>query len=341
MNGYTPGEQPQDKTYIKLNTNENPYPPAPAIANHLTQFCAETLRLYPDPVANKLRTEAAKQIGKNKDWILCGNGSDDLLTIALRTFVDEGGNIAFPVPTYSLYPVLAKIQGATFTEVNLTYDFQLPENFLEQVRGSALLFLARPNAPTGNTFPVNTIEHICAEFNGIVWIDEAYADFAADNCLPLVEKFPNVVVSRSFSKSYSLAGLRLGLAFAQPALIEQMLKVKDSYNIDTITQQLGLIALQNRDWMEHNRQRIIETREHIASEMTKRNCEVIPSESNFIFLKPPIPARKYFEQLRENGILVRYFPGELTGNYVRITIGHDQDMEKLLHITDEIFANNA
>ncbi|MFW5996492.1 MAG: histidinol-phosphate transaminase [Lentisphaeria bacterium] len=336
MQGYTPGEQPLDKSIIKLNTNENPYPPAPAVEEALQNFNPVCLRLYPDPLATGLREEAARQAGMTTDSILAGNGSDDLLTIGVRTFVDAGGLLAFPEPTYSLYPVLARIQGAEFKKINLTEDFYLPVDLVEQAEDASLLFIARPNAPTGNAFPQAVIEDVCRRFDGVVWLDEAYADFAEDNCLALINRYANLIVSRSFSKSYSLAGLRLGLAYAQPHLINEMLKVKDSYNVNALTQLLGLKALTNRDWMLKNRNKIIATREYIAAELAKREFKVIPSESNFIFAEPPIAAADYFKRLREQGVLIRYFPEPPTGKFVRVTIGTDEDMKTFLAVTDRV-----
>lgn len=339
MQGYSPGEQPQDTSIVKLNTNENPYPPAPAVRKALQECDAAKLRLYPDPLADELREEAARQADLQTDFIMAGNGSDDLLTIAVRTFVEAGGSLVFPEPAYSLYPVLARIQGADFKKVDLTEDFQLPADIVERAGDASLLFIARPNAPTGNVFPLTVIEDICRCFKGVVWLDEAYADFAADNCLGLIEKYPNVVVSRSFSKSYSLAGLRLGLAYAQPSLITEMMKVKDSYNVGAITQDLGLKALESREWMLKNREKIVNTRERVSAELRKRQFKVIPSESNFVFTVPPIKASEYFEKLREHGVLVRYFPGRRTANFVRITIGTEEEMQIFLNATDCILSD--
>ncbi len=332
--GYVPGEQPRDRTYIKLNTNENPYPPSPAVAAALADFEPGCLRLYPDPVADDLRRTAAGLAGlPGPEWVLVGNGSDDLLTIGVRTLVDQGGRLACFEPSYSLYPVLAGIQGADCLAVPLAADFGLPDDAGEQARGASLLFVARPNAPTGNSFPRAAVRRLCADFSGIVWIDEAYADFADDHCLGLVEECANVVVSRTFSKSYSLAGLRLGLAYANPALVAEMMKVKDSYNVNGLTQRLGLAALRDQAYMLANVERLRATRQSTAVALAGLGFAVLPSQANFLFCRPPMGGESYFRALRDGGILVRHFPGPRTGDHVRITIGSEDEMAALLAFT--------
>lgn len=338
MQGYTPGEQPRDRHIIKLNTNENPYPPSPCIAAALSAVDPAGLRLYPDPVADGLRDAIARTFQLERDWVLCGNGSDDLLTIAVRTFVDQGAALACPDPTYSLYPVLAAIQGAETIQVTLDPRFDLPPDAAEQAAGARLFFVARPNAPTGNAFPLEAMHRLCRAFPGIVWIDEAYADFAPDNCLAFVRQYGNVVVSRTLSKSYSLAGVRLGFALAQPALIREMLKVKDSYNVNMLTQTLATAAIEDQAYMRATAERICSTRKRVRNRLTELGFDVLPSAANFIFARPPVAAADFFHALRRNGILVRYFPGERTGDRVRITIGRDSDMDAFLAAAKTIVA---
>ncbi len=331
MAGYTPGEQPQDRRYIKLNTNENPYPPSLQVAAALRAFDPERLRLYPDPVFNALRREATALLpGATPDWVLFGNGSDDLLTIAVRTFVEQGGKLACFEPSYSLYPVLAGLQGAACVKIELTADFSMPADAAAQAEGCSLFFVARPNAPTGNSFPKEEIRRLCREFQGIVWIDEAYADFAPDNCLELTQEFPNVIVSRTMSKSYSLAGLRLGWCYARPELIAEMMKVKDSYNVGLLPQVAGLAALQDRAYVVAGAKTICTTRDRTAAALAKLGCESVPSAANFLFVRTPRSAADVFTALRENGILVRYFPGGRTGDFLRITVGTDEEMTALV-----------
>ncbi|MBO7742364.1 MAG: histidinol-phosphate transaminase, partial [Victivallales bacterium] len=316
---------------IKLNTNENPYPPSPAVGEAVRAFDWTALRLYPDPTGSRLRKAAGELFGFSPECILCGNGSDDLLTIALRTFVSEGAPFAYTTPSYSLYPVLADIQGACHRPVLLNSDFSLPEDIAEQAGDAALLILARPNAPTGNSFPMEKMRRLCRDFGGVVWIDEAYADFAEDNCLELAKEFPNVVVSRTFSKSYSLAGLRLGLAFSSPALTAEMMKVKDSYNIDRFSQEIGLAALLDQEYLAQSCSKVRATRERVADALRSRGCTVLPSETNFIFVQPAvITAEALFNGLREAGIITRYFPHPGISQYLRISIGTDAEMDTLM-----------
>ncbi len=326
ISGYVPGEQPVDKKLIKLNTNENPYPPTAKIGAVLRDFPYERLRLYSEPSARIVREAASAAYGIAVEQIICGNGSDDLLTIALRTFVDQGKTLAYTEPSYSLYPVLADIQGATHRPVALDEHFELPENVVELAGDAQLFMLARPNAPTGNSFPIAKVEKLCREFPGVVWIDEAYADFADDNCLGLVAKYANVVVSRTLSKSYSLAGLRLGLAFAQLPLIQEMEKVKDSYNVDMLTQFLGQAALQEQAEMLANAERVKATRQKTAEKLEALGCCVLPSQANFLFIRPPRAAVELFAALREQGYLVRHFNLPRVSEYIRVTIGREEDM---------------
>ncbi len=337
MAGYVPGEQPKDRRYVKLNTNENPYPPSPEVAAAMAALQPADFARYPDPVADDFRDAAAAIAGVDRDWVIAGNGSDDILTIAIRSFVDDGGTIATVHPTYSLYPVLADIQGATTVEAHLQADFSLPKDLLEQVADADLLFLARPNAPTGNCYPIEEMKDICRGFDGPVLIDEAYVDFADDSCIAMPREFPNAIVSRTLSKSYSLAGLRLGFAVAQPDVIFGMMKVKDSYNINRVSQALGAAALRDQDHLQQTVASIRTTRRQLAAALTDRGFDVVPSQANFLFAKPPMPAKDYFDQLKENGVLVRYFGSSpRTSDYVRITIGTDDEMQELLRVTDEI-----
>lgn len=338
IDGYVPGEQPKGQTFVKLNTNENPYPPATAIGLALQNFSWSDLRLYSEPSAYSVRLAASAEFGFSQDEIICGNGSDDLLTIAVRTFVNQGEPLAYCEPSYSLYPVLADLQGAVHRQVQLDADFQVPEDAAEQACGAKLLFLARPNAPTGTNTARARLEKLCQEFSGVVWIDEAYADFSDDNCLDFVSRYKNVVVSRTFSKSYSLAGLRLGLAFAQPELLFEMNKVKDSYNVDALTQCLGVAALQASAYMRENAARIKASRAWLNAQLLQLGCEVLPSQANFVFTKPPLPAVEVFAALRQGGFLVRYFNLPRISDYLRITIGRQEDMQAFISCLEAILA---
>jgi len=338
ISGYVPGEQPQGRVFVKLNTNENPYPPSPKVSEALRDFSEKNLRLYSEPSARMLRCAAAERYNMEPDEVLCGNGSDDLLTIALRTFVDQGGTLAFTNPSYSLYPVLADIQGAKKCPVELDENFQLPENAAELAGNATLFLLCRPNAPTGTSLLRERLEKLCREFHGVVWIDEAYVDFSEDDCLDFVHRYPNVVVSRTFSKSFSLAGLRLGLAFANTNLIAEMNKVKDSYNVDMITQYLGSAALKDYAYMQKNVRLICKMRSWTTQKLQEIGCEVLPSSANFIFVKTPIPAAEVFLALRNEGFLVRYFDLPRISGYLRVTMGLPENMEGFIRAMKKILS---
>lgn len=325
---YTPGEQPRVSGLIKLNTNENPYSPSPCVAEALRSFSTETLRLYPDPVATELRSVIAELNGCKIENVFAGNGSDEVLALCTRAFVPPGGTIGCFDPSYSLYPVLASIADVPTRPVPLADDFgwATPEP-----DHAPLFFLTTPNAPTGMMYPREKIESFCANYRGVVVLDEAYADFAPENGMDLALRFQNVLVSRTLSKSYSLAGLRLGYAVGPASLIEALYKIKDSYNLDALTQALGAAALRDQTWMRMNAGKIIATRERVSNELRTRGCSVLPSAANFIFVRPAgKSARDVFGELRERKILVRHFPGPRTGDYLRITIGTDAQMDALL-----------
>ena len=232
MAGYVPGFQPKDTDVVKLNTNENPYPPSPAVLEALAQIGPEQIRRYPDPLGSEFRQAAAEVNGLKPEFIMCCNGGDDLLTIAFRAFCDDKRPVAYPVPTYSLYPVLAKLQGCKAIEVPFDSEFNLPAKLAST--GAALTIVCNPNAPSGTLSGIDELTSLAEELKGVLLIDEAYVDFAGKNCVALVENFDNVIILRSMSKGYSLAGLRFGYAIAQPSLIDGLIKVKDSYNVDTI-----------------------------------------------------------------------------------------------------------
>ncbi len=342
MQGYTPGEQPKIKSLIKLNTNENPYPPSPAVQNILKNINYEKLRLYPDPMADQLRTEIAKLYSYNKENILTGNGSDDILTIAIRSFVNENDKIGCFEPTYSLYPVLAQIQNAETIRIPLKEDsfFSFPKELLDTkskefalIKDVKLFFITRPNAPTGTVFDIDSIEHFCSIFTGVVFIDEAYADFAEETCINLVNKYPNVIIGRTLSKSYSLAGIRLGWAIANEKIIDGMIKVKDSYNINYITQQLAIASIQDQTYFKNTVKKIKTTRSFLSESLSNLGFRVIPSQSNFLFASPPKQdGERIFKALRKHNIIVRYFPGKVTGKYLRITIGTKEEIDQLISV---------
>ena len=330
MSGYIPGEQANVMDLLKLNTNENPYPPCPAVMNELD---AERLRLYPDPTADKLRDTIASTYGYERENIIVSNGSDDMLTIAFRAFTDAQRSVAFLDPTYSLYAVLADLQGCPYIKIPLQEDFSISNDLLEKAAPANLLIITRPNAPTGNCIAIGDMRKICSEFDGIVLIDEAYADFSSDNCIDFVREFPNVIVSRTISKSYSLAGLRLGFAIASPELIAGVMKVKDSYNVNMLTQYLAEAAIKDQKYLNETVNKIKVSRAKLTTELKALGFEVVDSQSNFLFVSPPDgDGKKLFKALRKENIIVRYFPGEKTGKYVRITIGTEEQLQRLIEV---------
>jgi len=337
VEGYVPGEQPKLLNIIKLNTNENPYPPSPRALEVLHTLSSEALRRYPDPVLSDFRTECAKRYGLDgPEWVLAGNGMDELLSLAVRTFVDPRERILSPYPTYILYETLAQLQGAECVFVDLDDTFHLTETFFHTP--AKLCFLPRPNSPTGVCCSRTDVERLCREFDGIVVIDEAYADFADDNCMDFPKRFNNAIVMRTFSKSFSMAGLRLGTMAACPDIIQEFIKVKDSYNVNSITQALGLAAMQDYDYMRTSVEKVKATRQHLTDALTKLGFQVSPSQSNFVFAQwnGTPDARHIFEALRERAIIVRYFPLRKLANGLRISIGTDAEMETLLNALEEI-----
>ncbi|MDD5726967.1 MAG: histidinol-phosphate transaminase [Victivallales bacterium] len=336
--GYAPGEQPRMPDLLKLNTNENPYPPSPKVLAGLRQVDGERLRLYPDPNADRFCAAVAGLCGCQRENVIAANGSDDILTIAFRAFTDARRPAAFLEPTYSLYPVLADLQGCRYLKLPLKADFSPPDDLPEQAAPANLLIIARPNAPTGNSISLDYMRRICTEFDGVVLIDEAYADFADDNCMDFPREFPNVIVSRSFSKSYSLAGLRLGFAVAPPDLIAGMMKIKDSYNVSMLTQYLGELALGDQAYLRQTVAAVKASRTKLTAELRELGFEVVDSQSNFVFAAPPDGnAEKLFNALREQNIIVRYFPGRLTGRYLRISIGSDAQLRRLTDFLRSIY----
>lgn len=337
MAGYVPGEQPKIANLIKLNTNENPYPPSPKVVEAMAKFDYARLRRYPDPMFDALRDAVAKKNGVKRENVVCGNGSDDILTMTFRAFTSPENPLACLWPTYSLYNILAQMQGAQVKHVLLDKEtFAFPENALEQAKGANLFIITRPNAPTGNTVEKSVVREICAKFDGVVMFDEAYADFADDNCMDLAKEFDNVLVSRTFSKSYSLAGIRMGYAVGHADLIDGLLKLKDSYNVDMIDQVVSLAAYEDEAYLLENCTKVKQFRAEMTDALRKIGFSVIDSQANFLFAAPPDhDGEGFFKFLRENAVLVRYFKGDVTGKYVRITLGTPEENARVLELAQQ------
>ena len=331
MDGYTPGEQPSPgERVIKLNTNENPFPPSPKVMAAIRDVEPEMLRRYPNPTGNAFRESAAKVLGVTPDHIICGNGSDDLLTIATRASVGPGGLLASPQPSYSLYPILAKLEEAKFVGVPWEKNWSLPTEALLATKAGAI-YLANPNAPSGTMVPVKEVEKLAKDFDGLLLVDEAYVDFADDNCLALVKEHANVFVTRSFSKAYSMAGVRFGYGLAQPHVIEELMKVKDSYNVDAISVAAATAAIEDQEYAQMTWQHVRSERERLTRELRELGWDVLPSHANFILATVPDGRGKdVYLGLKRQGILIRYFDVPGLSDKVRITIGTSQENNALL-----------
>jgi histidinol-phosphate aminotransferase len=337
LSAYVPGEQPpSDAKVIKLNTNENPYPPAPAALQVLRELDGELLRRYPHPMARAFREAASLALGVPADWILVGNGSDDLLTMIMRGCAEPGRRVVYPMPTYVLYRTLAQIQDAEVVEVPFHEDYSLPIEPLIKAQG-AVTFIASPNSPSGTVAPVELLDKLATQLSGILVVDEAYVDFADSNALELVKKYDNVIVLRTLSKGYSLAGLRLGFGIANPSLLEGFFKVKDSYNVDAIACAVGAAAIADQSYKENNAQKIKNSRSKMQEALQKLGFYVLPSQANFLLAQSPSGnAQSLYQTLKERGIFVRYFNQPRLADKLRITIGTPEQNEALLKVLAEI-----
>lgn len=337
--GYVPGEQPHFPGMVKLNTNENPYPPSPKVGEALAAFDWKTLRLYPDPVFTRVREVIARNVGCRPAQVFVGNGSDEILALFTRAFVEVGGTVGYFDPTYSLYSVLAAIRDARGKALPLNDDFTCPtppKDF------SDVFVWTNPNAPTSLLAAPEQIAAFARDYPGVVLVDEAYADFASANCMALATApgNENLLVMRTLSKSFSLAGLRFGYCVGPEPLIDALYKIKDSYNMDALAQVVGAAALEDLPHMHASVAKVRATRARLTAALEARGWEVLPSETNFLFAKPPAPAKAadLFAALRDRHIFLRYFPGPRTGAWVRITIGSDPEVDTLLSALDTLLA---
>jgi histidinol-phosphate aminotransferase len=340
MGGYVPGEQPKMGEAIKLNTNENPYRASEKVYEAIRRIANTGLSRYPDPTATLVRETVAQKFHIDPRSVLCGNGSDDLLTILTRTFVGSGELLRLPYPTYILYRSLAEIQGAVSETVPFRADWSLPDEFYADSRTQKLrlVFLPNPNSPSGTIVPKHRILEIAEKLPCPLVVDEAYADFAEEHCLDLVAKCEKLIVCRTLSKAYSLAGLRFGYLVASPPLVEQMMKVKDSYNCDAVSIVAAAAAIADEDWLLENRQKIITTKNRLTERMRSVGFDVPTSHANFTWnTRKDLPVKPIYEHLKQEGILVRYmnYPG--WGDGLRISVGTDAQTDRCVDlITDYI-----
>ncbi|HNX04948.1 MAG TPA: histidinol-phosphate transaminase [Opitutales bacterium] len=341
MTAYVPGMQPEGGGWIKLNTNELPHHASPEVAPAVAAEVAK-LRLYPNPVSQTLRDFLAEKHGVEPSQVFFGNGCDEVLALLTRVFAGTESCAAMSQPSYSLYPVLAQIQDAAMTKIPFGRDMILPVDAIRDCKAN-LFILTSPNAPTGVEFAYDDIRRAAAGFDGVFVIDETYADFASDNCIRMLKELPNVVITRSLSKSYGLAGIRAGYALASAEIISLMDRVRDSYNMNRLSQAGALAALRDEAYHERLIAGIKATREIFTAELRRRSFFVYESGGNFVFAEPASPtkkagaatARSLYEFLRQNRILVRYFPDDaLTESFLRISIGLPEDMQRLLEVID-------
>jgi histidinol-phosphate aminotransferase len=345
LHGYVPGEQPKIPGLIKLNTNENPYPPSPKVLKTIKGAVDGRLRLYPNPTADRLRKKLATFHDCSPDNIIVGNGSDELLALATRVFVEPSDSkrtsrsrstIQYFTPSYSLYPVLTDIAGASRNAVPLNPDFTMPgvESLRRAKRwdfGAALTYVTTPNAPSGRGFRTADLEALCRVHKGVLVLDEAYVDFGHENAMRLAVKYPHVIVARTFSKAYALCFLRVGYFVGHPELIDALDKARDSYNVNGLGQVAAEATLDDLDYYGKNFARIIATRERVTRELDGLGFQTLPSQTNFILTRPPrFPAGQWLEKLRAEKILVRWWSYPEVRDYLRITIGTDEEMNALI-----------
>ena len=341
LDGYVPGEQPRGSRLIKLNTNENPYPPSPRVLEATRDAVDERLRLYPDPSAARLRAALAKLHGCEPENVLVGNGSDELLAVCIRACAEPARSVAarrrsmatvqYFEPSYSLYPVLADAHGARRHAVPLAADFSLPSLEEGWEARAALSLVTTPNAPSGRGYSTRELGRLCRATDGVVVLDEAYADFASENAVRLALRLPHVIVLRTFSKAYSLCFQRVGYALGHPDLLAELIKVRDSYSVNGLGQVAALATLSDRRYYAKTIKQIVASREQLAGQLVELGFRVLPSQTNFLLVEPPGPsAEKWFQALRERRILVRWFSARQMRRYLRITIGTDEQNAALL-----------
>lgn len=336
---YTPGEQPREGKFIKLNTNECPYPPSPKVMEAIRAAGGEGLRLYPDPECLDLRTAIAQREGLDVNQVFCGNGSDEILAFAFQAFFDPDREVVFPRITYSFYPVYTDFFGLTRREVPMNSDFTDPIELLCGNNGGVVL--ANPNAPTGIAVGLDTVEKLLeANPDVVVIVDEAYVDFGADSAVGLISRYPNLLVVQTASKSRALAGLRVGWAMGNAGLIDGLRCVRDSinsYTVDRLAQAGAAAAIRDEAYFHSVRRRVIDTRRRTEQTLKEKGFTVLPSQANFLFVSyPGRDGRALLDGLRERGLLVRWWDRPEIRDWLRISVGTDQEMEALIAALEEL-----
>ena len=338
---YTPGEQPRDRKFIKLNTNECPYPPSPRAIEAIRAAADDSLRLYPDPECLSLRQAIAKREGLKAEQVFCSNGSDEVLAFAFQAFFDPEREVVFPQITYSFYPVYTSYFGLNCRRVPMNPDFSDPIDALCGNNGGVVL--ANPNAPTGIAVGLDTVEKLLrANPDVVVIVDEAYVDFGADSAVPLIDRYPNLLVVQTASKSRALAGLRVGWAMGNANLISGLCCVRDSinsYTVDRIAMAGAAAAIEDEDYFQSTRAKVMATRERTAENLRTLGFDVLPSKANFVFARcPGRPGRELLDGLRERGVLVRWWSDPVIEDWLRISIGTDEEMDELVRALKEMLA---
>ncbi|MBD2212580.1 histidinol-phosphate transaminase [Nostoc linckia FACHB-104] len=340
MASYVPGEQPPRGTQIiKLNSNENPYPPSPAALEVLRNIDGEWLRRYPEPFGGEFRQAASQVLGIPSNWIIVGNGSDEILSIIIRACTEPGRKVVYPMPTYVLYRTLVEMQAADVLEIPYPENYSLPLKELIAADGS-VTFIASPNSPSGHVVPNEDLRKLASQLSGILVIDEAYVDFTESSALDLVQEYENVIIIRTLSKGYSLAGLRLGFGIANPKLLDGLFKVKDSYNIDAIACAVATAAITDQAYKNACVAKIKASRTQLASDLKKLGFLVWDSQTNFLLVQPPQGNAEYlYQKLKEQKILIRYFKQPGLDDKLRITIGTDEQNQTLVQALTDLLAN--
>ena len=339
LDPYVPGEQPKDKKYIKLNTNENPYPPSPKALEAMKNAASEDLKLYSDPTCDELVTALAEYYNLKKEQIFVGNGSDEVLAFSFMAFFEPKSRILFPDITYSFYPVYAKLFDLDYELVPVNEEFSIPvEGFLQENKG---IIFPNPNAPTAKYLPLEAVEEIIKNnLEQVVIIDEAYIDFGGESAVQLIEKYPNVLVIQTLSKSRSLAGLRVGFALGHEDLIEGLNRIKNSinsYTLDRIAIVGAAEAIKDESYFQEMRAKVMDTREKTIERLKELDFKIVDSKANFVFIShSTIEAKKLFLELKERGVLVRYFSLPRIDNFLRVSIGSEEEMDVLLEKLKEI-----
>ena len=337
MTEYIPGEQPDNiDEFIKLNTNENPFPPSQKVIEAIRAETGEQLRRYPNPTSIKVRQAFAELEKISADNVFVANGSDEIFTLLFRGFIDKDQTAAFAYPSYSLYYTMAEANGIPYERIDLDKNFDVRFDQLLKKKYS-MVILCNPNNPTGKGIPVKDIRAFLGKYKGLCVVDEAYVDFYNESALPLIKEFDNLIVSRSFSKSYSLAGLRVGIAVAQKGIIDGFNKLKDSYNVDRLASAGALAAILDQKNFKYSTGMVRSNKEYLEERLTALGFETVESKANFIFTKNPrIASKDLYEKLKERKILVRYFSGPVQDQYIRITVGSMMEIKAVAKAIDEI-----